>query len=113
MDTFDEKKLTLGTRVKYSKRMERKLDRTNSQLRREWQRVPTYHRDAWRAYPQARSGIIVGKRKYANGTISYGDYGPEFCADGYVDVYLVSWNMRQKPDPVLLSDLEFEDVGHN
>ncbi|UDL15850.1 hypothetical protein QEH42_gp059 [Microbacterium phage Pumpernickel] len=110
LDSFEESKLTLGTPVRYDHRVVRRADNTETRhLRRHWVRTEVQHRDAWRSFPTRREGIIVGKRTYANGSISYGEYGGEFAADSYVQVYLVAWDMRKTPDAVLASDLTILD----
>lgn len=83
-------------------------------LRRRSEPHPTHWTmgKAWRPAPAAElvsgaeslSGIVVGARTLANGTVAYGgDDGSAFRAadGGYFPAYLVAFDLRRKPVHVL------------
>ena len=72
------------------------------------------HRKEWYApewMKKSVSGIYIGHRTYANGTVTWDEDGHSFRADEWIKVALIVENERQKPVPVLF--LEMEEIEEN
>ena len=95
------KRPELGTRVRASDRLVRKVDYRTG--RKDWIRYLDWIRKA-----VSVEGIYIGCRTYQNGVVHYG--GAEemtyFEPDGYVSVWLIVTHGNLNPIPVLPEDVE-------
>lgn len=103
-----ENPLEFGTRVRYDHALERKWGSYSNGGEKVWEREEVMFRDAWKARPDVREGVIVGKRLFSDGAVSWTGYdggGFEYAASRYFWVYLVAWDMRRSLDRVLPEDV--------
>jgi hypothetical protein len=72
-----------------------------SPIRKDWRKVK------WGTRGDVRSGVIVGVRTLANGTLHwYSDEPIQFYPDLYFTAYLVAFHLRRKPVFLLPDDVE-------
>ncbi len=56
------------------------------------------------------NGIYIGFRTYANGTVTWDEEGNYFKADEWIKVALIVEDAREKPIPVMYSDMSVSDA---
>ena len=60
-------------------------------------------RKAWVPHPNEemattpRDGLIVGKRRLANGTVRWEEWGADFDASEYFTAYLIAFDLHRTP----------------
>lgn len=79
----------LGQKVTFSHALSRSTTPVGA---REWHSHP-YEADAARE----QQGIIVGKRRLANGAVRWEEWGAEFDASEYFTAYLIAFDLRRTP----------------
>lgn len=103
------REIKLGDRVRAKNTLHRVA---GQRLMKHWRRAEsTEYAKVWepRPIPQSVEGVIVGKRTLNQGFNEWGGYDEPtiFIITGHLEVVLVAYNLRRKPVPVLLEDLEW------
>ena len=69
-------------------------------------------RNQYREQDPPRTGVVVGKRTYSDGTVTYSwEGGGAYTPTRHFPVYLVAWDLHQRPGAFLPEDLELAGDG--
>ena len=80
----------------------RRILRRRVQCAKGWRKV--WYAPDW--LKKSVNGIYIGFRTYQNGTVTWDEEGTYFTADEWIKVALIVEDARQKPIPVLYSNME-------